>query len=426
VIGDFSRIVDLGLKSLLLHKLRSSLTTAGILFGVASVIAMLAVGEGASQEALKRFRDMGVTNILVRSVKPPDTQQSTQAGMMALTTYGLTYQEADRIEHLIKSQVPAAEIVRVREIQRGVMRGENWRSTVIVGTVPAFLSVTNMRIGEGRWLSDIDLQHQSNCCILGNSLAKELFPLENPMNQTVLVGGEDRFHIVGVLDYQGRAAGPQGTTYDECVFVPMSSSRRRFGDDVITRSGNSTKNEHVELHEVKVKLANSDEVVGAARLLRDMIEPLHKTQLDVEITVPLELLEQERASKRMFNIVLAVIASISLLVGGIGIMNVMLATVTERTREIGIRRALGAKKKHIISQFLVEAGVLSAFGGVVGVGLGLLVPYLIEHWFHQQTVVLVPHVLLAFGISAAVGVVFGIYPAWRAANMDPVEALRHE
>ena len=142
--------------------------------------------------------------------------------------------------------------------------------------------------------------------------------------------------------------------------------------------------------------------------------------------MPLELLREEEKQKRMFNIVLGVIASISLLVGGIGIMNVMLATVTERTREIGIRRALGAKKQHIISQFLVESGVLSALGGLIGVALGMVVPILIEAWFAQRTIIMVPHVVLAFGISALVGVVFGIYPAWRAANMDPVEALRHE
>jgi putative ABC transport system permease protein len=164
----------------------------------------------------------------------------------------------------------------------------------------------------------------------------------------------------------------------------------------------------------------------AAVILRDLVAANHQAMNDVEVTVPLEMLRKAEESKRMFNIVLAVIASISLLVGGIGIMNVMLATVTERTREIGIRRALGAKKKHIIQQFLVESGVLSALGGVVGVVLGIGLPHLIENLFEQKTIILPPHVLLAFGISAAVGVVFGIYPAWRAANMDPVEALRHE
>jgi putative ABC transport system permease protein len=423
MIRESLRTLKLGLRSLLLHKLRSSLTTAGILFGVASVIAMLAVGEGASQEALMRYRDMGVTNILLRSVHPPETQSTSDQSPWAPLKYGLEYREADRVADTMPK---SATIVRLREIQRNVVRGDHFKNTVVVGTEPQFLAVTNMRVHEGRWLSDLDLLHQTNSCILGASIANTLFPLENPIEKTVLVGTDDRFRVVGVLAYQGRAAGPQGTTYDECVFVPMTSSRRRFGDTITTRSGGSMKREYIELNEIKVKLETSAEVEPAANVLRDMLLPSHKSQSDLEVTVPLELLKQEEASKRMFNIVLAVIASISLLVGGIGIMNVMLATVTERTREIGIRRALGAKRQNIISQFLVEAGVLSALGGVVGVGLGMIVPMLIQSWFKQTTIVLLPHVLLAFGISAAVGVVFGIYPAWRAANMDPVEALRHE
>jgi putative ABC transport system permease protein len=422
MIRDNLRMVQLGLKSLLLHKLRSTLTTAGILFGVASVIAMLAVGEGASKEALDRFRDMGVTNILVRSVKPPDTQQSSSQSVWSAMAYGLLYQEAE----LIQSAIPTAEVIRIREVQRPLMRGENFRTTIVVGTEPGFLGVANMRIREGRWLSETDEQRLSNVCVLGASLAQTLFPLENPMDQTVLTGPDDRYRVVGVLDYQGRAAGPAGTTYDECMFVPMSTSRRRFGEEVSTQSGGSFKRERVELSEVKVKVKTSEEVQAAATIIRDLVYEAHRAQNDVEITVPLELLKQEEASKRMFNIVLAVIASISLLVGGIGIMNVMLATVTERTREIGIRRALGAKKKHIIQQFLVEAGVLSALGGLVGVALGMIVPKLITVFFQQTTIILIPHVMLAFSISACVGLVFGIYPAWRAANMDPVEALRHE
>lgn len=419
MIRDSWRIVQLGLKSLMLHKLRSALTTAGILFGVASVIAMLAVGEGASQAALEQYRDMGVTNVLVRSVKPEETQASTDS-FWSILDYGLTYAEADRIADLL----PQATVVRVREVQRGVMRGEAFRVTVIVGTEPEFLVASNMRVAEGRWLSEIDLLDQSNVCILGHKLAKLLFPLENPIDQTILAGAEDRFRVVGVLAEQGRAAGPSGITYDECAFVPMSSSRRRFGDTI--RNIATNRFELTELHEIKVHLPSSEQVENAAMVVREMLRPLHQKRGDYDITVPLELLEQEQASKRRFNLVLAVIASISLLVGGIGIMNVMLATVTERTREIGIRRALGAKKKHIVQQFLVEAAVLSALGGAVGVALGMIVPKVIQESFGERTIVLPEHVLLAFCISAAVGVVFGIYPAWRAANMDPVEALRHE
>jgi putative ABC transport system permease protein len=420
VIRDTMRMVRLGLKSLMLHKLRSTLTTAGILFGVASVIAMLAVGEGASEETLRQYREMGVTNVLIRSKKPEETQQSSTSSTMSVLGYGLFYPEADRIQNLL----PQATVVRVREFQRGVIRGENWANTMIVGTEVDFMPVTNMQIAEGRWLGELDQQRQTNVCVLGASLARTLFPLENPLEKTILVGIEDRFEVIGVLEYQGRAASPNGTTLDECAFIPLTSSRRRFGDTV--RNPSINRWEQVELHEIKVKLPSMDVVEPAAKVLEQMLGPVHALRKDTEITVPLELLRKAEATERMFNLVLAVIASISLLVGGIGIMNVMLATVTERTREIGIRRALGAKKKHIVQQFLVEAGVLSALGGLAGVGLGVLVPYGIERWFAQQTDIKPEHVLLAFGISAAVGIVFGLYPAWRAANMDPVEALRHE
>jgi putative ABC transport system permease protein len=420
LIRDTMRMVRLGLKSLMLHKLRSTLTTAGILFGVASVIAMLAVGEGASEETLRQYREMGVTNVLVRSKKPEETQQSSTSSTMSVLGYGLFYAEADRIQNLI----PAARVVRVREFQRGVIRGENWANTMIVGTEVDFIEVTNMRVAEGRWLSELDQQRQTNPCVLGASLARVLFPLENPLGKTILVGIEDRFEVIGVLEYQGRAASPNGTTLDECAYIPLTSSRRRFGDTV--RNPSINRWELVELHEIKVKMPEKEQVESAAKVIEQMLSPAHGLKKDTEITVPLELLRKAEATERMFNLVLAVIASISLLVGGIGIMNVMLATVTERTREIGIRRALGAKKKHIVQQFLVEAGVLSALGGLVGVGLGVLVPYGIERWFAQQTDIKPEHVLLAFGISAAVGIVFGLYPAWRAANMDPVEALRHE
>ena len=383
---------------------------------------MLAVGEGAKVEALERFKDMGVTNLIARSKKPAESLSNSQSSAWMPLAYGLMYGEAD----LIASSLPDATVVRVREIKRPMMRGEFFHSSIVVGTESRFLDVTNMTVREGRWLSDVDNARLANVCVLGATLARILFPLENPMDQTILVGDDDRYRVIGVLADQGRTAGAGSTPYDECLFIPMKTSHRRFGVTLTNSSGGSFSRERVELHEVKVKMPTSEDVAAGARILRDLIDREHKDQNDVLITVPLELLQQEEASKKMFNIVLAVIASISLLVGGIGIMNVMLATVTERTREIGIRRALGAKKRHIIQQFLVESGVLSALGGIVGVALGVALPFLITLWFEQKTIILPQHVVLAFGISAAVGVVFGIYPAWRAANMDPVDALRHE
>ena len=422
MIRDTWRIVRLGLKSLMLHKLRSALTTAGILFGVASVIAMLAVGEGAKQDALERFQDMGVTNLIARSKKPAETATSNSQSLWSALSYGLLYDEAD----LIEASLPTSVVARVREAKRPMIRGEHFHTSIIVGTESSFLDITNMRVREGRWLGDLDDRRLANVCVLGATLTRLLFPLENPMDQTVLIGDDDRYRVVGVLSEQGRTAGAGSTPYDECMFIPLHTHQRRFGDVNTTRSGGSFSRERVELAEVKVKMPTSEDVSAGAQVIRDLLSERIKETGDVIVTVPLELLKQEEESKRMFNIVLAVIASISLLVGGIGIMNVMLATVTERTREIGIRRALGAKKKHIIQQFLVEAGVLSALGGVVGVTLGVGLPFLITTWFAQTTIILPQHVMLAFGISAVVGVVFGLYPAWRAANMDPVDALRHE
>jgi putative ABC transport system permease protein len=426
VIVETMRMVRLGVKSLALHKLRSALTTLGILFGVASVIAMLAVGEGASAAALERIKAMGSTNVLMRSQKPPQTEQSSSQSFMQAISYGLTYRDFDRIAATLTT---AERVVPVRQHPQDLRATENWTTGVVIGTVPEYLQVVNLQMARGRWLSDVDVDRIRNVAVLGSTMAGVLFPLRNPIGEPVGVG-PDRYTVVGVLDYLGRQSGSIGPSLDSCMFVPLTTSRRRFGDEVSRQSGGSFERERVELHEIKVKLASTDDVEPAAAVLRGMLgieAGEHANDRgDVQIEVPLELLREAEASKRIFNIVLGSIAVISLLVGGIGIMNVMLATVTERTREIGIRRALGAKRRHIISQFLVETVVLTGCGGVLGIGLGLVLPKVIEHAAHQATIIRVEHVLMAFGISAAIGIAFGIYPAWRAAHMDPVEALRHE
>jgi putative ABC transport system permease protein len=238
--------------------------------------------------------------------------------------------------------------------------------------------------------------------------------------------GDTRFTVVGVLEPMGREASPGGVPLDQCLFVSITASRSRFGDEIRRRSTGSEERTRVELHEIKLQMPSTDDVLPASLRLADVLEIGSRPQDDVKMIVPLELLRQREATARIFNIVLGSIAFISLLVGGIGIMNVMLATVTERTKEIGIRRALGARRSSIVKQFLVETVVLSGCGGVLGLGLGLLVPHVITEVSGNLTIVQVDHVLLAITISTAVGVAFGIYPAWRAATMDSVEALRHE
>lgn len=417
------RTFRLGLKSLMLHKLRSTLTMLGMLFGVAAVIAMLAVGEGASFEARERYKAMGTTNILIRSKKPPATEQSSSESVWSAVVYGLTYKEFEEIQETLTE---AKHVVAVRETTCELRHSAEWTSSVVIGTSPEYIDVVNMKVAEGRWLSELDVDEFANVAVLGARAAQTLFPLTNPLGEMVDTGGDNRFVVVGVLDYQGRAAGASGTTLDECMFVPISSSRRRYGDERTNSSGGSFSRERVELHEIKVMMKEAAQVTPAADVLRHMISEDHESTNDVDIAVPLELLEQEEASARTFSILIGAIAAASLLVGGIGIMNVMLATVTERTREIGIRRALGARKKHIIYQFLVETLVLTIIGGLVGIALGWALPNLMTRLTGETTIFKWSFAVIAFVISTVIGVVFGIYPAWRAANMDPVEALRHE
>jgi putative ABC transport system permease protein len=416
------RTLRLGVKSLLLHKLRSFLTMLGILFGVASVISMLAVGEGASHEALEQIKALGPTNLMVRSQKPPQTEAASAGSRRQALAYGLRYDDAE----IVRSLFPQAEhVVSVRETPSNLRHGFQWSSSVVVGTVPEYLQVMNLRIEEGRWICDLDVDRNDNSAVLGAAAAGVLFPLENPLGQAFRAG-ETQFTVIGVLAALGREASPGGVPLDQCVFVPLTSSRARFGDEIRRVSTGNEERTRVELNEIKVKLRSTEEVLPAARLLARILGLGERPQDDVKLIVPLELLRQQEATARMFNAVLGAIAFISLLVGGIGIMNVMLATVTERTREIGIRRALGAKRRHIVSQFLVETVCLSVGGGLMGVALGLAIPIAVEHFADMLTIVTPAALVLAFGISAGTGVLFGIYPAWRAAAMDPVEALRHE
>lgn len=416
------RTIQLGIKSLLLHKLRSSLSMLGTLFGVASVIAMLAVGEGASYEALEQIKALGPTNLMVRSQKPPETETTSTGNRWQTFEYGLRYEDAERIRATFPQ---ARHVVSVRETPQSLRSGTRWSSSVVVGTAPEYLEVMNMRLSEGRWLSSLDVERVDNVVVLGSAAAAALFPLDNPLGRS-LQSGSTQFTVVGVLEEAGREASPGGTPLDLCVFVPITTSRARYGDVIRRTSTGAEERTKVELNEVKIQLREIEEVLPASRLLARSLRLDERPQDDVKMIVPLELLRQQETTARIFNIVLGSIAFISLLVGGIGIMNVMLATVTERTREIGIRRALGAKRGQIMRQFLAETLVLTVGGGLLGVGAGFLIADAISALSGSLTLVQFQHVLLSFSIAALVGIGFGTYPAWRAAALDPVEALRHE
>ncbi|MEO8427542.1 MAG: FtsX-like permease family protein, partial [Verrucomicrobiota bacterium] len=266
-----------------------------------------------------------------------------------------------------------------------------------------------------------------NVCVLGASAAEALFAGLDPFSGSVRVGS-DYYTVVGIVAKRGTApasgAGASGDE-DRAIFVPLATALERFSAIIQQRTSGGRSNERVELHQIVVEAETVDAVPATATALRALLAKRHPKE-DVRLTVPLELLEEAAKTKRIFTIVLLSIAAISLLVGGIGIMNIMLASVTERTREIGIRRALGAKRRDIIIQFLVETVMLSGAGGLLGMVLGIAIPYVVSHFAGMVTIITAWSPILAFSISGLVGIVFGIYPAFRAANMDPVEALRHE
>ena len=421
--GRTGRLFKLAAKSLWLHGLRSLLTMLGMVFGVLSVVAMLAIGEGASRDAQQQYLRLGSRNIIVRSVKPPDSS-SASATRTWVVAYGL---ELDDVDALRETVPGVTQLVSRRDIPMDLWNGGRKATGSVFGTEPAYQRVTNLRIDAGRFLTEEDARGKKNVCVLGAAVAEALFPGSDPLEGTVRVGS-DYYSIVGVAGRRGTApasgAGASGEE-DSAIFVPLTAALERFSPLIQTRASGSRINERVILHQILLEVGDVGQVPAAAGALRALLAKRPPKE-DVRITVPLELLEEAARNKRLFTYILGSIAGVSLLVGGIGIMNIMLASVTERTREIGIRRALGARRRDIIVQFLVETVILSGAGGALGVVLGVLIPFVVSYAAGMKTIITFWSPVLAFGISALVGVVFGIYPAIRAAQMDPVEALRHE
>jgi putative ABC transport system permease protein len=425
-MGRIWRGLRLGLKSLMLHKLRSGLTALGLVFGVAAVISMLAVGEGASRDAQLRIEQLGATNIIIRSVKPSEENQAAAGRPVLNLRYGLTYADYDRILETVPT---IKRVLPVREIRKQVRRRQFAFDGRIVGTTHDYAEFNHLQIAKGRFLEKSDDDQYRNYVVLAHETAEALFPYQDPIGEAITLG-TDTYKVIGVTAQRQATAAAGGSLlgqdFNRDVYIPLNTCRVRFGEKIIDfRSGTLTA-EETQLTQLTIQVGSIDEVAPTVGALTGAYEPFHPKK-DVQMTVPYDLLEEARRTARQFSIILGTIASISLLVGGIGIMNIMLATVTERTREIGIRRALGAKQRDIIQQFLIECIVLSGVGGLAGVLLGMFIPQAIVYFIpDQKTIITVQSVLLSFGISVAVGILFGIYPARRAALMDPIEALRHE
>lgn len=436
------RTIQLGIKSLWLHPLRSLLTVLGIFIGVASVIWLLAISKGIGDAAQKQIESLGADTIIVRSVKPPSEKLNPQG----VTPYGLTRDEFD----LLTTTIPTIRsALPIREIRRQFSYKDKVFDGRLVGCTPEYAEVTRLKVNRGHFITDAENFFRDTSCVLAARLADRLFPYEDPLGKRIYIpDNKDYYTVVGVLEHRNASAAIGGSLaaqdFSSDVYIPIRTLQQRIGDTVTTNRGGSFEGEMLELNQITIRVRNISDVKRTASIIEDAMES-HEKMEDIAVVVPLELLEQAETTKMMFMVFMGLIAAISLLVGGIGIMNIMLATVTERTREIGIRRALGAKQKDIIRQFLVETSVLSIVGGITGILFGLLCApavetarQLAEEWF-PKTMAALPEVVrvveptvvpesipAALVISLAVGIIFGLYPAMRAAKMNPIEALRHE
>ncbi|MDG2103671.1 MAG: ABC transporter permease [Pirellulaceae bacterium] len=421
--------------------MRSLLTILGIFIGIASVVWLLAIGEGISDRVQRQIEELGTNNIILKSVKPVANGKLDQNW---IAIYGITRKDYKVLSDSLTSITAA---LRIRDARRELYYGMHDLSVHLVGCTPGYDEVMKLEIDEGRFLEQVDVISKDNVCVLSHELANKLFPIHSGIGRIVRVR-DTPYRVVGVMESRGVMAAVGGSLesqdFTDDIYIPITAFWQRIGDWTMERSAGARINEQVEISQITFRVSEMGEVLPTSKAIQSIMEKRHPDG-DFAVVTPLELLEQARNTRLMFMAFMGLIAAISLVVGGIGIMNIMLATVTERTREIGIRRALGANRRDITRQFLVETVVLSVVGGLTGIAGGLLCPFIVSKtrdvtvvWFpglieqlpetvRDITPIIVPlSIPLAFGIAVLVGIIFGIYPAIRAAKLDPIQALRNE
>jgi putative ABC transport system permease protein len=409
---EIREAVTSGFGSLRVHALRSFLAMLGIIFGVGAVIAMLSIGAGAEREALATLESLGLRNVLV-TAKDPERENERQE--LRRKSLGL----APRDAVAIREAVPGVErVVSKVEIEAWKVLAAGRRAKPrVLGVSHEYPGLVALTVQEGRLFDLRDQETFAQVCVIGESLRRELFGFEPVLGQPVKVN-EQWLTVIGVLapssarEIQGVTVA--GTGND--LYLPVTTAQRKFNREPLKSP----------LDELIVRLSPGTPVQESAAIVATLLDRLHGGAKDYALTVPEALLEQSQKTQRLFDIVMGAIAGISLLVGGIGIMNIMLATVLERTREIGVRRAIGARRVDIRNQFVIEAFTITATGGLLGIAMGLTIAKGVALYAGWKTVVTLWSILLSVGVSAAVGLVFGIYPALRAASLDPIESLRYE
>lgn len=443
----------IAMEAVLANQVRSLLTALGIIFGVAAVIAMLAIGNGAQQEILEQIELVGVNNIIIEPVVEQVEQNIGDGEEENKKKFspGLKLLDVESIENNIPGvQKLSPEILLETYLIKNGVR----RSSKLVGVEPEYFEVANFELDEGEMFNDMQLRLGAPVCIIGKGIQTKFFPQEDPIGKKIKVGSqwlevigvlkeryisEKAISNLGIRDYNMDVYAPIQTVlirYINRDLVTGSGLKKNFGTSVrwtggglsITSSGNedSKPSNYHQIDRLVVQVSNSEKLNSTADVMARMLERRHFGVVDFEITIPELLLKQQQRTQNIFNIVLAAIAAISLLVGGIGIMNIMLASVMERIKEIGLRLSIGAKKSDIIMQFLFEAVMISVTGGLVGVLLGIILAYAVSTLADFPTSISFVSIVISFGVAATVGLIFGITPAKRAAEQDPITSLRHE
>jgi putative ABC transport system permease protein len=399
-------LIQLAIRGLALHKLRSTLSALGIVFGVAAVVAMLSVGEGARREILAEVGRLGINRVTVRA---GSLSRSTEVEAGKLQSPGLSLADAEAISEVSPN---VESLAPVRTASEQIANGERRAEATLLATTPSFARTEELALAGGRFVADADVSDAKRVIVLGHELRELLFPYDEPVGSGVRIGGE-WYSVVGALEPRelSRQGGRMsGRNLNRVAFVPLSCLPRERG----------------LLDEIAVRIDDPGKVRDSARLIESVVRRRHRGALDFEIVVPQELLAGYERARFQFNVVVGAVAALSLLVGGIGIMNIMLANVSERIREIGIRRSLGASREDITRQFLAEALLLTTVGGLAGIVLGFALALGISSYAGWPTAVSVRAILAALILAAATGIGFGLYPAMQAARSSPVEALRRE
>jgi len=433
--------IKIAIEAVLVNKVRAVLTALGIIFGVASVISMLAIGNGAKKEVLEQMKMIGVNNIVIKAKivekrygeqDKEESQSDKDKKSKDKLSEGLNIKDANAIRMI----VPTVKYVSVKsEMETTVIYNSKDISGKLVGVNNDFFNVYHLKLDVGRMPANYNYLHASQVCIIGYKIKSRLFPTESAIGKEIKCNNT-WYKVIGVLSYRGESGGLGADiglqNFDLSVFIPINSLLKRHNDKSIVTSrmlqdwDEELDPNRNQIETIVVQVDESKLLRASAELIDRILKRKHSGAEDYSISIPELLLKQEQKTKNIFNMVLGAIASISLIVGGIGIMNIMLASVVERTKEIGIRRSMGATKKDVVLQFIIEAAFISLIGGIIGIFLGVTLAVIISKLTEIPTIISWFSVLLSFFVSAAVGVIFGYMPAKKAAKEDIVVALRHE